>query len=302
MQHKTTPVADQELQKLLNCGFILLDKPRGPSSHEISAYIKKLLGLKKAGHSGTLDPKVSGVLIIGLNKATRLLRFLTMQSKTYIGVMRVCNKPKDLKEVQEIFKKFIGKIKQIPPKESAVAKKERIREIYNLEALEIEGKKILFRAKVQAGVYIRTLAEDIGKYFGCGKLLELRRIAVGLVEEEDCCNLYDLIDAWKFYKQTLNSEPIKRLIKPFDKIILLPKIYVEQKSVEAVCRGLPLAKSGVAAAKDFFAKNSYVFLVDSTGEIFAIGLSVCSTQDLKNLKNNSIVALPKIVLKNAEVA
>jgi H/ACA ribonucleoprotein complex subunit 4 len=90
---------DQELENLLKCGFLFIDKPRGPSSHEVSAYIRKLLQIKKAGHAGTLDPNVSGVLIIGLNKATRLLRFIAKDKKTYVGVMRIKKPISDINKV-----------------------------------------------------------------------------------------------------------------------------------------------------------------------------------------------------------
>ena len=79
----------------------MLDKPRGPSSHEISAYVKKLLGARKAGHAGTLDPQVSGVLVIGLNRATRLLRFAPSGEKTYVGVMRLEKRPQNILQLQK---------------------------------------------------------------------------------------------------------------------------------------------------------------------------------------------------------
>jgi predicted rRNA pseudouridine synthase len=286
---------DEELNYLLNFGFVFIDKPIGPSSHEVSAYIKKLFGLKKTGHLGTLDPKVSGVLIIGLNKATRLLRFITNKNKTYVGVMKVKSPPSSIDEVQKIFNKFIGKITQIPPKESAVAKREREKEIFSFKALELEGNKILFQTTVQAGTYIRTLCVDVGKFFGSGKLLELRRIASGNITEFDCINLQELTDAWKFCLKNQDFTLIKRLINPYDKIILLPKIIIKEEAYESVCRGLPLAKTEVAAA-EAFSSNSYVAVLNKQKRLIAIGLAKLNVNfDLAN--PNDKIIFPKVVLK-----
>ena len=288
---------DQELRDLLNCGFLFIDKPRGPSSHEVSAYVRKLLQIKKTGHAGTLDPNVSGILIIGLNKATRLLRFIAKDKKIYVGVMKVKKPILDLNKVQKIFDKFVGEIKQIPPKESAVSKKLRTRKVYKLKVEEIEDKKILFIAEVEAGTYIRTLCQQIGKYFEKGKMIELRRIKVGQIDETMCINLYELVDAWKICQQKNVCEPIKRLINPCDKIILLPKVLITKETAETICRGLPLAKSGVANVEVSFKKNEFVYIINKeTTKIIAIGLSLYSSDEIQKLKDNEKVILPKIVL------
>ncbi|MFN3910112.1 MAG: RNA-guided pseudouridylation complex pseudouridine synthase subunit Cbf5 [Candidatus Anstonellaceae archaeon] len=293
---------DEELKKLFNCGFIFLDKPRGPSSHEITAYIKKFLNLKKVGQQGTLDPQASGVLIIALNKATRLLRFLAKEEKTYVGVMKVKLQPSSIEEIQKVFNHFVGTIKQIPPLESAVAKKERIRKVYSFIVLENQGKKILFQAKVQAGTYIRKLCQEVGKFFGEGKLVELRRTSFGFVSEYDCSNLYDLIDAYHYYLKTGDGKEIKRLINPPNKIILLPSIIIEQKAYESVCRGLPLARSDVATVEGFFVAGQYLSILDKNKNFLAIAIALKSSQEIAIAKKEEKIALLKIVLTNAEVA
>ena len=103
------------VDELLSCSFLILDKPRGPSSHEVTTYLRKLLGVKKVGQMGTLDPKVSGVIIVGIGKAVRLLRFVDTEKKTYVGVMRTRRAPENIAEIQSEFDKFVGKITQVPP-------------------------------------------------------------------------------------------------------------------------------------------------------------------------------------------
>ena len=116
----------QTLDELLNCSFCVVDKPRGPSSHEVAAYVRKILGVEKSGHSGTLDPNVSGVLPVGLGKATRLLPYVTTKDKKYVCLMKTKRELPE-SEILSLFKRFTGTITQTPPKMSAVAKKPRKR-------------------------------------------------------------------------------------------------------------------------------------------------------------------------------
>ncbi len=142
--------------ELINYGIVNLDKPKGPTSHQTSDYVKKILGIDKAGHSGTLDPNVSGVQPVALGKATRIAEFLLTSPKEYVCLMHL-HHPVEEDKIKEIIKKFIGKIQQLPPIKSAVKRELRIREVYELELLEIKTQDVLFRVKCQAGTYIRKL-------------------------------------------------------------------------------------------------------------------------------------------------
>ncbi|MFH1306438.1 MAG: RNA-guided pseudouridylation complex pseudouridine synthase subunit Cbf5 [Candidatus Micrarchaeota archaeon] len=274
----------QSVENLLNAGFILLDKPRGPSSHEVTAYVRKLLGVRKTGHAGTLDPQVSGVMVIGINKATKLLRFVVGKEKTYVGVMRIRNPPSNIEIVQKEMNKFIGKIEQIPPLHSAVAKRKRKREIYEFKAIEMDGKNILFRARVEAGTYIRNLCQDVGKAFEGGKMLELRRVAIGNIDEKMLISLSDLQDGMAIYRGKGDSSLIKRLIKPADDMFTLPSIMIKDKAIDSVCRGAPLALSGVAYDEAKLKEGTEVKLRNKEGDLIAIG----------RVENEKI--LPKAVL------
>ena len=137
---------ERTIEEKLKYAIINLDKPKGPTSHQVSEYVQKLLNLKKAGHSGTLDPQVTGVQPVALGAATRITQFLLTAPKEYICVMHLH------KEVEEPVlragvQKFIGKINQLPPIKSAVKRQLRVREIYEIDILEIKNKDILFRVK-----------------------------------------------------------------------------------------------------------------------------------------------------------
>jgi predicted RNA-binding protein (TIGR00451 family) len=143
-------------EEIINYGVINIDKPSGPSSHQVSGYLQKILNIKKAGHSGTLDPHVTGVLPIALGRATRVVEYLLKAGKEYVGIMHL-HKKVDEKEIKKAFKEFTGKIKQLPPIKSSVKRQERTREIYYLKILEIDKQDVLFKVGCQAGTYIRKL-------------------------------------------------------------------------------------------------------------------------------------------------
>ncbi len=241
-----------EIEKLLEFGIIILDKPIGPTSHKTTDFARRILQTKKAGHSGTLDPKVSGVLPIALNKATRILEVLLIMPKEYVGVMHL-HEDVSLQELKQvIMKKFLGKIKQIPPKKSAVVRKEREREVYEFEILEKEGKDVLFKVKGQAGLYVRKLIHDLGIALRVGAhMLELRRIAVGNFTENSAVTLYELASA---YDAAKNGELAKmqKIILPIEAAVQhLSKIYLREDSEQKILHGQYISAEEIIRANNF---------------------------------------------------
>jgi tRNA pseudouridine(55) synthase len=145
-----------QIQELIKFGIVNIDKPAGPTSHQVAEYVKKILKIKKSGHSGTLDPGVTGCLPVALGNATRIMEVLLKHGKEYVCVMEL-HKDVDEKDIKKALLSFKGKIKQIPPVKSAVKREERVREIYDLEILEIKKRLVLFRVSCEAGTYIRRL-------------------------------------------------------------------------------------------------------------------------------------------------
>ncbi|RLF91520.1 RNA-guided pseudouridylation complex pseudouridine synthase subunit Cbf5, partial [Thermococci archaeon] len=169
------PPDKRPIELHMQFGVINLDKPPGPTSHEVVAWIKKLFNLEKAGHGGTLDPKVSGVLPVALEKATRVVQALLPAGKEYVALMHLHGDvPED--KIIRVMKEFEGEIIQRPPLRSAVKRRLRTRKVYYIEILEIEGRDVLFRVGVEAGTYIRSLIHHIGLALGVGAhMAELRR-------------------------------------------------------------------------------------------------------------------------------
>jgi len=172
-----------------------IDKPAGPTSFQVAERVGKIVGARKFSHFGTLDPKVTGVLPVALNRACKLTGYFIQHDKTYVGIARF-HDAVDLKKIEEMIKKkFLGVIKQTPPVKSRVKRQEREREIYSFDLLEQKGKDVLFEVKCQGGTYIRKLIDDLGIELGVGAhMLELRRTSAGIFGEEDkeFVNLYEL--------------------------------------------------------------------------------------------------------------
>src|SRR3984893_17510046 len=152
---------ERPMAQHLKTGFIVLDKPQGPTSHEVVAWVRKMFEQERAGHSGTLDPMVSGVLPIGLGDGTKALSVLLLGPKEYLCVARIHDSvPNDL--LYKTIRQFIGPIYQKPPQRSAVKRVTRTRTIYELEIMEQVGNLLLLRVLCEAGTYIRKLVYVVG--------------------------------------------------------------------------------------------------------------------------------------------
>jgi len=239
---------NKSIQELLDFGIIVIDKPSGPTSFQVSGYVKEKLGLKRTGHLGTLDPTVSGVLPVTLGRACRLTEYLLGAKKRYIGIMRL-HEPVSKGVVTKAMNEFVGKIKQMPPVKSSVKRVIREREVYSWNLLEQEGKEVLFDTEVQAGTYIRTLVHDLGKNIGGAHMLELRRISAGAFNEQKSYTLYDLDEAVEQFAKG-DEKLLKDIIVPGEVIgNILDSLTVKQEHVLQYLRGAPIHYSELSSKK-----------------------------------------------------
>lgn len=233
--------------ELLEFGIINLDKPSGPTSFTVSEFVGKKLELRKTSHFGTLDPKVTGVLPIALNRACKLTGYFLGEDKEYIGVMRV-HQDTDIELIKKtIQEKFIGEIIQMPPVKSRVKRQNRPREIYSFELLEKKDKDILFKVKCEGGTYIRKLIDDLGKEMGVGAhMLELRRISAGIFHEEDknypSVNMYDFEKAVQEYRGG-NETSLRKIIIPAEIVSeVYPALDIKEENLKQILTGKPIYK------------------------------------------------------------
>ena len=289
---------ERNIKELLSNGFIIIDKPAGPTSHQIDSWIKDFLEVERVGHGGTLDPNATGVLPIALGDATRAIQVLLLTGKEYVGVMKL-HKDVDKNKIYEVCNSFVGEITQIPPVRSAVKRVKRKRKIYYLEVIEIKDRDVLFRVGCEAGTYIRTLAVEVGRKLKCGAhLAELRRTKVGPFKEEDSVILHDLKDAYIFWKEDGNEQEIRSIVNPMEKLIdFLPKIVIRDSAVDALCHGASLAVPGVVEIDSDIKKGDMVAVLSLKGEGVALVRALLSTEEIIQ-KDSGVCANLERVLMN----
>lgn len=281
---------ERTVKELLDYGSINLNKPPGPTSHQVSDYVQRILHIEKAGHSGTLDPGVTGVLPLTLGKATRIVQTLLKSGKEYVCLMHL-HKQIPQSKIQKTAQKFIGKISQIPPKRSAVKRQERTREIYYLNIYEIEGKDVLFKVGCEAGTYIRKFVHDWGKKMGIGAhMQELIRTKAGPFTDKDCVTLHDLKDAYETWKEG-NEEHIRKCIKPMERAIEhMPKIWVLDTTVDSLCHGASLSTPGISKLHSEIKKEDTVAIMSLKDELVCFGeASMTSEEIMKNEKGVAVL-------------
>ncbi len=240
---------EKPIKELIKFSIINIDKPSGPTSFEVSQFVKESLDINKTSHFGTLDPQVSGILPVALGRACRLSDYFMHRNKKYVGIMRLHSDLEDGK-LQGIIKKFVGKIRQLPPVKSSVKREIREREVLNFRILEREGRDVLFETEVQAGTYIRKLCDDIGKETDGAHMLELRRIEAGRFNEIDCVNLYEFERVVGAYKRG-DDEALRSILLPAEIIsIVLPVIRVKKQVVKKILSGSPIFETFLEDKKE----------------------------------------------------
>ncbi len=288
---------ERSAEEILGLGLVVVDKPIGPSSHEVSAWAARIVGAPKAGHSGTLDPNVSGVLPVGLNDATKMMGFLLKSRKEYVGVIRFHRSVKE-GDVKKAFRTFTGEITQLPPVRSAVRRRERKRKVYYLDALEYNGPEVLFLVGCEAGTYIRKLCFDIGRYLGCGaNMLELRRTRAGSFGEDAVVTLQDLSDAIWLWKGKDDEKELRRCVRPVEDAVDLRRVWIRDSAVEAVCSGAQLAVPGIAKFERRVSKGEAVALMTLKGELAAIADMQMAGAELEKSKEGIAAATRRVVMK-----
>lgn len=265
--------SERTWQDLIKNGVVVIDKPAGPTSHQVSAYVQKILGIDKAGHSGTLDPQVTGVLVTGLGEATKAVHHLLTSGKQYVCIMHI-HKPVEEYKLRQVMADFTGRIKQLPPVKSAVKRVVRERTIYDVKVIEIQGQDVLFSMDCQAGTYVRKFCHDIGQALGCGAhMAALRRTRVAHFSEKEAVTLQTLTDAYVAAKNG-NPAELMTMLKPVeDAVAHLPKIVVMDSAINALTHGVQLKVPGIAAYDDTIKRGQTVALYSLKDEVVATAIA-----------------------------
>jgi len=242
--HLRDPPGTRSLPALLSFGVVNLDKPPGPSAHQVAGWVRDLAGVDRAAHAGTLDPKVTGCLPVMLGDATRLAPVFLEGRKEYVTVLELHGRPPA--DLDSVLAEFEGEIYQKPPRKSAVARRLRTRTIHDLTALETRDRQVLLRIECESGTYIRKLCHDLGLALGTGAHMgALRRTATDPFDDRDLVTLHDLADALAFAEEG-DEEPIREVVAPAERILRdLPTVTIAPSAAEQVATGAPVYAPGV---------------------------------------------------------
>jgi predicted rRNA pseudouridine synthase len=284
------PAWPPEVDERLRAGaFLLLDKPRGPSSHQVTAWARNLLGLSVAGHAGTLDPNVSGLLWVGVGPALKLLPLVLEFPKRYVAAVNL-HVPVPRRELDRVVAEFTGPIYQTPPVRSAVKRERRVRTIHRLAVVETNGPRVLLDIVADSGTYVRTLAVDLGEALGTGgHLEELRRVSTGPFDEGQSVPLAGLADAVAAAREG-TAAPLLGLLHPLEEVWReFPAIVLKDSAASAVAHGAGLAKGGILALPKPFPKGARVALVTRTGTLVATGIGRVDSKEIGGVRHGWVV-------------
>jgi len=239
------PPSERSPADLLEFGVVNLDKPPGPSAHQVVAWLRDMAGVERAAHAGTLDPKVTGCLPVLLGDATRMAQVFDDAVKEYVAVLELHGEPPA--DLRQIVAEFEGPIYQKPPRKSAVVRKLRVREIHALDLIEVEGRQALLRVRCESGTYIRKLCHDIGLALGTGAHMgHLRRTATGTFDDASLVTMHDLADALAWWTEDGDSGPLREIVQPAERALEgVSNVTIAPSAAESVADGAPVYAPGV---------------------------------------------------------
>lgn len=288
------------IEQSLQNGIILLDKPPGPTSHEVVAWTKRILELPKIGHSGTLDPQVSGVLPLGLGEATKALGVLLLAPKEYHALARIHGAHGEIR-LEDAITMFRGAIYQKPPQRSAVLRQTRTRSIYEIELLERRDQLALMRIVCESGTYIRKLLYDMGEIMGPGAtMIELRRTCVAQFEEKTCnlVTMHELADAYAVWKESGDSARLMSMIRPVeDALSGIKSVVIRDSAVDALCHGAQLAVPGVLQVSSDLHKGDIAGVYTQKGEAVALVETILGAQEIDDAIHGHAFQTKRIIME-----
>ncbi len=284
------------MREYIERGVVVIDKPAGPTSHEVVSWVKGILEVGKAAHTGTLDPKVSGVLPVLLGVATKLTGIFHTD-KEYVCLMKLHGDVPDVR-VREVASEFTGKIYQRPPLKSAVRRRIRIRTVHHIDIKEVSGREVLMMVGCEAGTYIRMLCHHIGLAIGVGAhMAQLRRTKSLPFDESDMTTLHELKDAYVLYEDG-DEHLLRRLIIPMEHALWhLSCIIVKDTAVDALCHGANLAVPGISRIEEGINIGDQVVIYTNKGEAVCMGRALMSSAEMLNAEEGICVDTDRVFME-----
>jgi predicted rRNA pseudouridine synthase len=285
--------SERPAEERLSFGVVNLDKPPGPSAHQVTGWVRDLVGTERAAHAGTLDPKVTGCLPVLLGDATRLAQVFLEGQKEYVTVLELHGPAPE--SLDSVLAEFEGDIYQKPPKKSAVARRLRVRRVSELTALEVERRRVLLRIRCESGTYVRKLCHDLGRALGTGAHMgDLRRVGTTPFDDTDLVGMHDLTDALAF-AEAGDPEPLLDAVRPAERALAhLPRVEIADSAAREVAEGAPVYAPGVRAVEGLpdDPDEPLVACYTPDGAAVCLGRLVGDAQ----MENGTVVDLERVVV------
>nr|CAD2181243.1 unnamed protein product [Meloidogyne enterolobii] len=292
----------RDIRNYVSAGYFNLDKPCNPSSHEVVAWVKRILRVQKTGHSGTLDPKVSGVLVVCIDRTTRLAKSQQNAGKEYVAIFKLHNAVESEKQIRQALDNLTGALFQRPPLISAVKRQLRIRTIYECKLIEYNPSQQMgiYWMSCEAGTYVRTHIVHLGLMLGVGaQMQELRRVRSGVTSENDhIITLHDILDAQYMYDNQKDEKYLRRIIRPLEALLVQHKrIVVKDSSVNAICYGAKILLPGVLRFENGIELNEEIVIVSTKGEAVCIAIALMTTSTISVTDHGVVAKIKRVIME-----
>ncbi|KAG2216573.1 hypothetical protein INT45_001388 [Circinella minor] len=290
------------LNDYVRYGVINLDKPANPSSHEVVAWVRRILRVEKTGHSGTLDPKVTGCLIVCIDRATRLVKSQQGAGKEYVCLLRLHDAIDGEKKLVQAIETLTGALFQRPPLISAVKRQLRVRTVHESKLIEFDNDRHLgvFWASCEAGTYMRTLCVHLGLLLGVGgHMQELRRVRSGAMSENDeIVTMHDVMDAQWMYDNNRDESYLRRVVRPLETLLLgYKRIVVKDSAVNAICYGAKLMIPGLLRYESGIELNDEIVLMTTKGEAIALAYAQMTTAVMATCDHGVVAKVKRVIME-----
>lgn len=301
LPHGSSPL-NRDIKEYIKSGFINLDKPSNPSSHEVVAWIKRILKVDKTGHSGTLDPKVTGCLIVCIDRTTRLVKSQQSAGKEYVAIFKLHSPVESVSKVRQGLEKLRGALFQRPPLISAVKRQLRVRTVYDSKLLDYDESRNMgvFWVSCEAGSYIRTMCVHLGLILGVGgQMLELRRVRSGIQTERDnIVTMHDVLDAMYLYENHKDESMLRRVIRPLEGLLINHKrIIMKDSSINAVCYGAKIMLPGVLRYEDGIEIDQEIVICTTKGEAICLAIAQMTTATMASCDHGVVAKIKRVIME-----
>uniref|UniRef100_A0A914DPU3 Putative H/ACA ribonucleoprotein complex subunit 4 n=1 Tax=Acrobeloides nanus TaxID=290746 RepID=A0A914DPU3_9BILA len=271
------------IKDYVSAGYLNLDKPSNPSSHEVVAW-------------------VSGVLIVCIDKTTRLAKSQQNAGKEYVAVFRLHGAVESEKKIKQALEKLTGALFQRPPLISAVKRQLRIRTIYENKLFEYspEQRMGVYWMSCEAGTYVRTHIVHLGLVLGVGaQMQELRRVRSGVSSENDhLVTLHDVLDAQYAFDHYKDESYLRRIIRPLEALLVAHKrIVMKDSSVNAICYGAKILLPGVLRFEDGIELNQEIVIMTTKGEAICIALAQMTTATMATVDHGVVAKIKRVIME-----